>query len=272
MCQWPNIPAGFVFSPEIDCLGLCECVCSFCWFCSLPVFVWCVDCTRLWYTVVCKLVGSLFDYCSSHSKFRILRPLAGLPRAKHAELGTGANYLQARYFKLEVLQPHKNSVTCRANNMSMEVTAKSPNIPPTKWCVPIPFEVQHVPDGPFVQTNLCNLMSSDRRNQVYRFDPTVYPPAIDKEAPTDGKTKLIRQLQLEAQTASQLSLISTGGKRHTDKSGATFCFALVCSCSLVYQSSGEKLDDGTARYKSKVDKESGTVINQDVKVVSIHGN
>jgi MULE transposase domain len=188
--------------------------------------------------------------------------------------------LQARYFKLEVLQflyVHRRKIpselfTCRASNMSMEVTAKSPNIPPTKWCVPIPFEVQHVPDGPFVQTNLCNLMSSDRRNQVYRFDPTAYPPAIDKEVTTDGKTKLIRQLQLEAQTASQLSLISTGGKRHTDKSGATFCFALVCSCSLVYQSSGEKLDDGTARYKSKVDKESGTVLNQDVKAVSIHGN
>jgi hypothetical protein len=149
----------------------------------------------------------------------------------------------------------------------MEPIDEATNSPimPTMWCVPIPFEVQSVPNGPFVRTNICDLMSADRRHHVYRFDPTLFTtPTTDKETKTNGKKELIRRLQMEAKKASDLSLISSGGKSYTDKNGATFSFALVCACSKVYQSSGEKREDGTARCKSKVDRETGAVIVHDV--------
>jgi MULE transposase domain/SWIM zinc finger len=151
------------------------------------------------------------------------------------------------------------------NTMELELIPEATKSP-TLWCVPIPFEVQSVSDGPFVQTNLCDVMRIDRKNQIYRFDPTVFAPT------TAGKTELMRQLQMEAKKASNLSLITSSGKIYTDKSGATYSFALVCACSRVYEGSGEKREDGTARYKSKVDTTTGTVISQDVKAVALHGN
>jgi hypothetical protein len=149
------------------------------------------------------------------------------------------------------------------SNSDKERAMKSPSVP--VWHCTIMFNIQVTPGGPYERTDICQFLGNGT-NDTYRFDPNDFPFTAE------GKAKLQRELEFEAMTSSGLKLLSPSGKKLQGKDGITFDFSLICSCAKVYETSGERNDDGSRAYKSRIDSETKEVINQDVRSVSYHND